>query len=357
MKHPLCKITVSALFCCALCGCAFFGSHHRHPLKDRQLERSFRLDRKKQMDCRAFEEALKGGADPDLEMENGATPLIMAILRNRPELVEMLLKHGADVNKSGRRGGSPLHVAAGLGRRKCLKQLLDAGAEINRNGSFGRTPLMDASRMGNLKVMEDLLDAGADVNALDSMNRTALMHAAQAQKNSLAAVRMLVSHGADFMALDNDLKNAAMHAAELKHTDSALYLIDLIPDLPKKPALALVIMYSAIKGNDLKVMQHLIDRRPPLNRSLSLVLKGSRIMQVHGFYRILIRNGLLGKGRVPLHWAAVENNLDAVKLLIQHGADPLQPDELGHMPDELATSREVIQYLRKQQKLAFDSRQ
>ena len=64
-----------------------------------------------------------------------------------------------------------------------------------------------------------------------------------------------------------------------------------------------------------------------------------------------VLNGLLGKGRVPLHWAAIENNLDAVKLLIARGADPLQPDELGHYPSDLATSREVVEYLRSQEKI------
>ena len=334
----------------SLCVMLILNGCGHHPIKNRQLENSFRLDRKKQMDSRAFEEALKSGADPDMELKNGATPLIMAILRDRPDLVQMLLESGASVNKTGKRGSTPLHAAAGLGRKKCLDLLLKSGASVNAGGAFGRTPLMDAARMGYLEIMEELIDAGAAVNAKDSMNRTALMHAAEAQKNTLEAVRMLISHGADAMLYDSDLKIAAMHAAELKHTEAAIYLIDLIPDLPKRPALGLMIMHSAIKGNDLKVMEHLIDRRPPLNRSLSLVLKGSRILQVHGFYRILIRNGLLGKGRVPLHWAAIENNLDAVKLLIRRGADPLQPDELGHTPDELATSREVIEYLRKQQK-------
>ncbi|MBO4632514.1 MAG: ankyrin repeat domain-containing protein [Lentisphaeria bacterium] len=343
------------LLCGLLSGCGIFGSSH--PFKDSQLENSFRLDRKRKMNEKAFIEALQGGADPNLELKNGATPLIMTILRNRADLAEMLLKRGADVNRAGKRGSTPLHTAAGLGRRECLKLLLKSGADVNPKGPVGRTPLMEASRMGNLAEMEDLIDAGAQVNAVDSMNRTALMHAAEAQKNSLAAVRMLVSNGAEPMAYDDDLKIAAMHAAELKHTESAMYLIDLIPDLSKRPELGLMIMYYAIKGNDLKVMEMLIDRRPPLNRSLSLVLKGSRILQIHGFYRILIRNGLLGRGRVPLHWAAIANNLDAVKLLIARGADPLQPDELGHSPDELATSREVIQYLRKQQKIALEKYQ
>lgn len=349
MKLPLFIVSAGVLIC------VLTGACSSHLLMDRQLESSFRLDRKKQMNDQAFEEALRQGADPNMELKNGANPLIMTILRNRPDHLQTLLKYGADIKRGGKRGSSPLHIAAGLNRIKCVELLLKSGADVNAAGAYGRTPLMEAARMGNLKIIEELIDSGADVNARDKMNRTALMHAAEAHKNSLPACRMLVSSGADPMVYDQDLKIAAMHGAEHQHTDAALYLIDLIPDLPEKPALNLMIMHSAIKGNDLKVLERLIDRRPPLNRSLSLVLKGTRIMQVHGFYRILIRNGLLGKGRVPLHWAAIENNLGAVKLLIARGADPLQPDELGHSPDELATSREVIEYLRKQQKIALES--
>ena len=349
MKIPLPVVFAGVLIC------FLTGSCSSHLMMDRQLEKSFRLDRKKKMNDQAFENALKRGADPNMELKNGGTPLVMAILLDRPDHVQTLLKYGADIRRGGKRGSTPLHVAASQNRIKCVEVLLKAGADVNAAGAYGRTPLMEASRMGNLKIMEELIDVGAKVNAKDSMGRTALMHAAEADKNTLAACRMLVSSGADPMMEDQDLKIAAMHAAQLKHTEAALYLIDLIPDLREKPALNLMIMHSAIRGNDLKVMESLLDRRPPLNRSLSLVLKGTRIMQVHGFYRILIRNGLLGKGRVPLHWAAIENNLDAVKLLIARGADPLQPDELGHYPDELSTSREVIEYLRDQQKIMKES--
>ena len=327
-----------------LCSCA-----SSHPFKDAELERSFQPDRKQQLDVQAFEKALQGGANPNLELKNGGTPLIMAVLRNRPDYVRTLLQYKADVNKAGRRGSTPLHVAAGQNRPECLELLLDAGADVNAHGTFGRTPLMESARTGNLEAMKKLLDAGADIGETDSKGRTALMHAAEAQRNTLEAVKLLIARGADPMAYDSDVRLAVMHAAALKHTDAALYLLDLIPDLPKKPGLGLMIMHSAIKGNDLKVMDKLIDRRVPLNRSLSVVLKGTRILQIHGFYRILIRNGLLGKGRVPLHWAAIDNNLDAVKLLIDRGADPLQPDELGHYADALATSREVIHYIRKKQ--------
>ena len=349
MKLPLLAASAGVLVC------TLAGACSSHLMMDRQLENSFRTDRKMKMNDQAFEDALKRGADPNMELKDGSTPLIMTIRRNRPDLLQTLLKYGADVKRGARRGSTPLHIAASQNRLKCVDLLLKAGADINAPGAYGRTPLMEAARMGNLKIMEFLIDAHADVNAKDKMGRTALMHAAEAYKNALQSCRMLVSSGADPMLFDQDLKIAAMHAAEHKHTDTALYLIDLIPDLREKPALNLIIIHSAIKGNDLKVMERLIDLRPPLNRSLSLVLKGSRVLQVHGFYRILIRNGLLGKGRVPLHWAAIENNLDAVKMLVARGADPFQPDELGHTPDELATSRDVIEFLHRQQRLVMES--
>ena len=356
MKIMLFKSAGTVLLAVLLAGCGTFGGSSPSS-KDRQLEKSFQLNRKRQMDVKAFDEALNGGADPNMEMENGATPLIMAVVRDRPDLIAKLLKRGADINKPSRRGGTPLHIAAGLGRRKCLNLLIQNGAKVNTSGAFGRTPLMDAARLGKLDIVEELLDSGADIAAADALKRTALMHAAEARENSFETVRLLISNGADPMAYDADLKTAAMHAAELKHTEAAIYLMELVPDLSQRPALVLMVLHSAILGNDLKLMGWLIDRRPPLNRSLSLVLKGTRILQVHGFYRILIRNGLLGNGRVPLHWAARENNLDAVKLLIARGADPLQPDELGNMPSELATSREVVRYLQQQQGKALDSYQ
>lgn len=340
-RHFLIWFLLSGL-CLLTAGCI------SNPLKDRQLTNALT---QKKPDTKAFEEALQSGADPNLRTSNGATPLILAILIDKPEYVKTLLKHGADVNLAGRRGHTPLHVAASLEHTDCLDILLKAGAKVDTHGAFERTPLMEAARMGRLKTIEKLLQAGADINALDDMKRTPLMHAGEAHKNALEAAKFLVSKGADSTLFDEDAKNAMMHAAELKNTEVALYLMELVPDLNQRPALGLMMMKSAIKGGDVKVVEKLIDQRVPLNRDLSLVLKGTRILQVHGAYRILVRNGLLSQGRTPLLWAAIENNLEIVKLLIERGADPLQPDENGNCADDLATSREVIQYIRTQQAL------
>lgn len=342
----------TAFFCCALAGglsggCAFAPVFSA---ADRQLERSFFFKGEKKIDSLAFDAALQAGADPNRMLNNGATPLIMVVLRDRWELIPDLIRRGAAVNGQGKRGSTPLHAAAGLGNGKCLNALLKAGAAVNAPGAFGRTALMEAARTGHVDIMRKLLGAGADIHARDKQGRTALIHGAEARENSLATVKFLLGAGADPMVFDSHAKLAVMHAAELRHTDTAAYLLDLIPEMPKKPALGLLIMHAAIQGGDLKIMEKLLDVRVPLNRSLSLALKGARMLQVHGFYRILIRNGLLDKGRMPIHWAAIANNLAAVKLLIARGADPLQEDELGYTADELATNREVIRYVRRKQK-------
>ncbi|OQA80887.1 MAG: Ankyrin repeats (3 copies) [Lentisphaerae bacterium ADurb.Bin242] len=339
LRHALITLCLSGGF--LLTACAF-----HNPLKDRQLANALT---QKKPSAKAIEEALQSGADPNYMVSNGATPLILAILIDKPEYVRLLLKHGADVNLAGRRGHTPLHVAATLEHADCLDILLKAGAKPDTHGAFGRTPLMEAARTGRLQNVEKLLQAGADINGLDEMKRTPLMHAAEAHKNSLETVKLLVARGADSTLFDEDAKNAMMHAAEQKNTEVALYLMELVPDLNQRPALGLMMMKSAIKGGDAKVVEKLIDQRVPLNRDLSLVLKTTRVLQVHGAYRVLVRNGLLANGRTPLLWAAMENNLEIVKLLIDRGADPLQPDETGNRADDLATSREVIQYIRNQQ--------
>lgn len=317
-------------------------------VNNRRLERAFKLDARRKMDDSLFEKALNKGADPNMIMKNGATPLIMSIAKNRMDRMNRLLKAGADVNKRGKKGNTPLHIAAGLGRMDAVNILLKAGANVNASGSHGRTPLMDAVRIGNCSTAEILLKAGADVNAKDGHDRTALIHAAMAQKNSLKSAKILINKGADFKIYDKDMKLAVMHAAEMKHTDTALYLLDLIPDLPKKPALGMVIMHSAIKGGDIKVTEKLIDNRIPLNRDLSLLLQGSEIIQMEGTYRLFVRTGLLGRSQMPLHWAAKYNQFDIVKLLVARGADPHQRDELSDVPAELTTSNEIAEFLNKQ---------
>jgi ankyrin repeat protein len=348
MKKNLFSILIllPALLLCSACSSTriFAG---------RDLERSFVYSAGKKMDDKAFEKALQAGAGPDVYFSNGATPLIMAVLRKSPGRVKRLLQAGANPDFATERGSTALHTAAALADRECMEILLKAGSDPDKKGNFGRTPLMEAARTGNVQIAKLLLEKGADLHKKDSLGRTALMHGACASKNSLPMVKYLVSKGADPMEADQEMRLAVMHASALHHTEAALYLLDLIPDLSKQPALGLMIMYYAIAGGDLKVVETLIDRRMPLNRDPSLIFKGTKLLKTKRFFHILVRNGILANGRTPIHWAALANNKKMVQLLISRGADCLQMDETGDTAEELTTSPEVRSYIRARQKEAF----
>lgn len=294
-----------------------------------------------------YDAALAKGANVNAQSPEGMTPLMMAVIADKPLLIRDLLKRGADVNCGDKKGNTPLHIAVGKRYTDSLRVLLEYPVLTDPHGSYGRTPLMDAARLGHPEAVELLLLEGADVNAVDEMGRTPLMHAAMAKRNSLPIVKMLLAKGANHEMFDNDSMTAAMHAAALAHTDSAKHLINLYPDFSEKPAIGLLIAKYAIKGRDQAIVSLLIDKKLPLNWELSRALKETKRVQVHGIYRIMVRNGILAKGRTPLIWAAMENDLEMVKLLIARGADPGQPDENGDRPYDMATDREVIRYLKK----------
>lgn len=74
---------------------------------------------------------------------NLATPLIMAIYRHDPELVQTFLELGANPNLSSQRGNfgwTPLDIAAHINNRDIIEMLLDAGAT---QMAFSVTPTLE----------------------------------------------------------------------------------------------------------------------------------------------------------------------------------------------------------------------
>jgi len=134
-------------------------------------------------------------ADVNQPGVDGSTPLHYAVARDDKALVELLIASGANVRATNRYGVPPLAIAAQNGNAGVMKLLLDAGADANAGFSEDETPLMTAARTGNVEVLKMLLTHGARVNARDAKGQTPLMWAAA--RNNADAVRMLVEFGAD----------------------------------------------------------------------------------------------------------------------------------------------------------------
>ncbi len=138
---------------------------------------------------------------------DGSTALQWAVHRDDLETVEVLLRAKADVRIANRYGIGPLSLAAENGNAAILEKLLNAGAEPNTAIEGGETVLMTAARNGRAAAVKILLVHGAKVNAHDERGQTALMWAAD--RNNSDAIRMLVEFGGDIRARTNSPRTAA----------------------------------------------------------------------------------------------------------------------------------------------------
>ncbi|NNE99439.1 MAG: hypothetical protein HKN25_10515 [Pyrinomonadaceae bacterium] len=105
---------------------------------------------------------LKNGADPNLADNEGAFPLIDAVLQKaaNSNIVKMLLENGAQVNKINNNGAPALVYAVSNQditsdvRQEIVKLLLEKGADKSIKPNDGKDALFWAKKMKNEKTVE-----------------------------------------------------------------------------------------------------------------------------------------------------------------------------------------------------------
>ena len=71
---------------------------------------------------------LKKRANLEAGDENGATPLHVAAMQNKPDVISWLVSHGADMNVSDGSGYAPMSWAVIKGHLPAINKLLDMKA-------------------------------------------------------------------------------------------------------------------------------------------------------------------------------------------------------------------------------------
>jgi uncharacterized protein len=243
----------------------------------------------------AVKALLKQAADVNAAQGDGMTALHWAAMKDDAELVQTLLYAGANVRATTRIGAyTPLLLAAKNGSASVIAPLLKVGADVNTPTSNGTTPLMFAAAAGNLDAVTALIDGGADVNAKESVRQlTPAMFAAAS--NRAAVLELLAKRGADLKATS-------------KVTDLAA--------LSKDPAA----LREFTQGNPPPPGEP-----PAAGRSGPAPAPGGRGRgpQTPGVDRNYQLNELVAAqgGLTPLLLAAREGHVDAVKVLLDAGAD------------------------------------
>jgi len=244
----------------------------------------------------AVKALLKQAADVNAAQGDGMTALHWAAMKNDAELTQTLLYAGANVRATTRIGAyTPLLLAAKNGSPAVIAPLLKAGAEVNAATANGTTPLMFAAASGNLDAVTALVDGGADVNAKESVrNLTPAMFAAASDR--AAVLQLLARRGADLKATSKvtDLAALSKDPAALREFTTGN------PAPPGEPPAG--------------------SRNGPAPPAPGGRGRGPQTPGVDRNYQL---NELVAAqgGLTPLLLAAREGHVDAVKALLDAGAD------------------------------------
>jgi ankyrin repeat protein len=311
---------------------------------------------------------LASGSDPNAPTMNGTTPLMFAAQAGNVPAVKTLLDKGADVNaKEKVKGETALTFAAAYGRADVVRLLTAKGADVNvttkavdlaafnkeeqerllqfqqqqaqaqggRGGAQGAggqggrrgfnpnakpgierqynytelvaywggvTPLHLAARQGELETTKALLEAGANVNqrAIGD-NSTPLLIATINGHFDLA--KYLLEKGADPNAAEHNGVTPLYAVLNCQWAAKALY--------PQPRA------YEQQKTSYVDLMAALLDKGADPNVRLTKKVWYSQ----YDFDQ----SGVDETGATPFWRAAYSADVDAMKLLIAHGADPNIP--------------------------------
>jgi uncharacterized protein len=293
---------------------------------------------------------LRRGANPKVANRYGVTPLSLAAGNGNPAMVNILLKAGANPGAAGPGGQTILMIAARTGNPETVKLLLGHGLDVNeREATYGETALMWAAAGNHAEAARALIERGADVNArslelkypqdrfglegvltiLPHGNWTPLMYAAR--EGSLDAARALAEAGAELNLTDPDGTTALVLAIINGHFDTASLLLDKGADPNIADAAGMSALYAAV---DMNTLGEVYGRPPrPSHDKLSALdligillghranpnaqLKSPTLQRAH-----TPGESTLAEGSTALMRAAKNGDAGAMRLLLEHGADP-----------------------------------
>jgi ankyrin repeat protein len=165
-------------------------------------------------------------------------------------------------------------------------RLVAAGADVNAQNKYGSNAMQLAAEVANVELLRMLLDAAADVDSPNPEGQTALMLVART--GNVEAARLLVERGATIDARERwGEQTALMWASARRHPEMVEYLLS--------------------QGADINARSKWRDYQ--------------RHITAESRAKSMDTGGL-----TPLLYAARENCVECVKILIAHGVDVDLPD-------------------------------
>ena len=298
---------------------------------------------------------IHAGAHVSTANKAGATPLLLATINGNAAMIERLIAAGADPNAPlTKSADTALMMASRTGKFDAVKVLLDHGAKVNAKETWGgTTALMWAVVERHSGVAKMLIDHGADVNAKSSFVPSAsgrgfegttpvaakpnqgieefasgwltpLMFAAR--EDDLESARLLIKAGTDVNARGGDGKDALSLALFNGSYDVASLLVDSHANVNQADAQRFTPLFWAVDRRNMETAPNFpwmitADPLPLIEKLLeagadpnAVVNSTPRARMREGSPRIVFAT--------PLMRAAFSGDIELVKLLLAHGANP-----------------------------------
>jgi uncharacterized protein len=304
----------------------------------------------------AVDALIKAGADAMAATRLGATPLFIAIEDGNPAMIKRLLAAGANVNAPFLSNGeTPLMVAARTGNLESARILLDAGANIEAKDTFRETTaLIWAAEQNHAQMVSLLLSRGANpqavskvtfplgranadddaVESADALPKnanakggvTALMVATR--EKATDTIRVLLDGGAPINERAGNGATALLVALQNGDAATAKLLVERGADLDLANGKGWNPLYLAVKARTREVgtvPNPVIDTSAMLDVIRMMLDKGAnpnlRLKANTESYGAT--TWLKEAGATPFVRAAWCGDLEVMKLLLAHGADPM----------------------------------
>ncbi len=252
--------------------------------------------------------------------DHKSTALHLASRGGHVEVACFLLDNSADAEAQDRHSLTPLHVASKMGHYEVVRLLLERGADRSAKGQDGFGPLDLALQAGHVEVTRVFQEFGLDVSKGDISNWTPLNRALF--EGNIELSRILLERDAGSTSQVDGWRDA-FGAALLGRSAGAMRLL--------------------LEYGLLDVTTYDSDRLTVLHKS-SIVghVEAVRMLLEHGANTTAQDN----RGRTSLHMASRGGHVDVVGLLLEHGVDAVAKDNNGETPLHYAASRGQVEVTR-----------
>jgi ankyrin repeat protein len=219
-------------------------------------------------------------------------------------LTELCLANGFSPNVEDEDGCSPLSYAAQAGHSTVVQSLIESGADVHGEDCFNRTALSYAAVGGHEPVARLLLAYNAAVDSVSNRGATPLSYAARGNHEPVG--RLLLEHNATVDLATSDDWTPLTYAADGGHSSIVQLLIDHNAAIGSKTRSGHTPLHAASRGHE----------------------GATRLLLEHG----ADPNSACNQGRTPLSYAAGGGHMAILKLLLGKSADPNVADNSGRNP-------------------------